>query len=331
MRARRKPARRTRNPATAERSLSWQKTYLEPDEWGDPREVKPPRWVTTVTPARVTRGHWRSPSTKEAIAIAERVGVDSYRLRNGEYGRARHLGAGNFGIAYLVEADDGPRVVKVPAATNIHQRPWSREEQTRNLLHEAGVANELGRKGFGCIPRTVFVRYGGGTPALVREYGEPVTSLSGPEYAALEKELVAIERKHGWHVADELSLYRRANGTVFVGDVGFWQAPKPRARGEKRRPWRDMESSLTFLLDQAQKTYGAPRVTELPRLWGIAALLHKRDRAPDDWDAELAQELLDDVASRAAEGVSTPRDLAPVITRARVILRRYGKPARRRH
>lgn len=324
----RRRTRPRRNPTIAERSSSREVTYRETDRYGDAWEVKPSKWKTTVTPPRLTRGHMRDPATAEATIVARHVLDRSFRLSNGEYGDTRLLGSGNFGIAYLVDSDSGPRVVKVSTAMSIHQRPWTRAEQVRNLMHEAGVANELGRKHLSIIPKTVYTHFDGGTPALVREYGEPVTSLTGAEYGALEAQLLNVERKYGWHVEDELALYRRADGSVFVGDVGFWRAP---SKG-KRRPWRDMDSSLKHLLEAAQKTYGAPNVTSLPRLLSIAAFMTPRraEKTPDDWDAELAQEYIDAVADRAKEGVPTPRWLAPVAARARLILRRYGKPARRR-
>jgi hypothetical protein len=323
-----RPAVKT-NSAMAERSRDWQTFETVTDEDGDTRERG--RWHTEITPARLTRGHAHEPETVDATRTASRVVAQSYRLANGESAWPRQLGAGNFGIAYRLETDDGPRVVKLAAATNVHGRPWTREEQTRNLLHEAGVANELSRLGFRCMPRTVFVRFAGGTPALVREYGEPAGALTGPEYGALEAELVAIEREHGWGVHDELSLYRRADGSVFVGDVGFWQAPRPLLAGEKRRPWKDFDSSLNGLLERAQRDHGmVPGVVPVPRLWTLASFLldtstnpRPRTELRDEMDVDLSQEFLDAVRERLDRGVPTPPSLSPWVAAAESVIRGY--------
>lgn len=65
----------------------------------------------------------------------------------------------------------------------------------------------------------------GATPAFVREWGEPVRSLTPAQYASLETELLAIERRERWIVQDALLVFARPDGTVFVGDVGYWHAP----------------------------------------------------------------------------------------------------------
>lgn len=321
------PRRAKPNSALAERSRDWQTFEVVTDEDGDTRERG--RWHTDTTPPRLTRGHAHEPETVEATRTASRVVAQSYRLANGESAWPRHLGGGNFGIAYRLETDDGPRVVKLAAATNVHGRPWTREEQTRNLLHEAGVANELSRLGFRCMPRTVFVRFAGGTPALVREYGEPAGPLTGPEYGALEEELVAIEREHGWGVHDELSLYRRADGSVFVGDVGFWQAPRPLLPGEKRRPWKAFDSSLHGLLGRAQTEHKVPDVTPLPRLLSIGAHLDRDDvTAPSEMAAGTAEDLVEDVAVREAVGIPTSKEVARLVALAREVMRAFGRPSK---
>lgn len=319
-----------RNDAVAERSRDWQtfETVTDADGYVTERG----RWHTDTTPPHLTRGHKHDPATIEATRTASHVVANSYRLGNGESAWPRHLGAGNFGIAWRIDTDDGPRVVKLAAATNVHNRPWTREEQTRNLLHEAGVANELRALGFSCVPRAVFVRFAGGTPALVREYGEPAGVLTGAEYADLEAQLVAIERVHGWQVHDDLALYRRADGTVFVGDVGFWQAPRPLLAGEKRRPWKDFDSSLNGLLERAQREHGiVPGVTTLPRFWTLTSFLldtsasaRPRTDVRDAMEADLSEEFLDTVRQRVEAGVPLPKELAPWIAAAEKVLQQHG-------
>jgi hypothetical protein len=328
----RKPApARKDNPARAERTSSREvvKTVGEGDD-----ERQRSRWVTDVQPARLTPGHAREPATLAATRTAERVVANSYSLSDGRAAWPERLGSGNFGIAYRLDTDDGPAVVKIATATNIHGRPWTRTEQTRNLLHEAGVANELTELGFRCMPRSVFVRFAGGTPAVVREYGEPAGPLSPEEYASLEADLVAIEREHGWRVNDDLALYRRADGSVYVGDVGFWQAPP---RDGAQRPWKAMDSSLGHLLDQVQREHGVPSVTTLPRLLSSASVLApspsrdpSKPRSPvvERFEAELAQEFLDAVRLRAEAGVPVPDAVAPMVRQAEALI--VGSDFRRR-
>ena len=321
---------RLRNPAIAERSRGYRTTYMGVDEYGDKIELKPPsKWKTDMTPARLTRGHDRLPETKDAARLAARLDMEGYQTSDGEWHRASHLGSGNFGHAYRVDTDDGPRVVKVPTAVSVHNRPWSLAEQTRNMMHEAGIANELAAKGYSIIPRIVFTRYGGGTPTLVREYGEPAGTLTPVEYAKLEKELVDIERKHGWHVYDELALYRRRNGSIFVGDVGFWQAPEKRLRGAKRKPWKEFDSALGGLLSRAQRDYGVPTVTTLPRLLSECQLVDRDDtKAPSDFVVGMMEDFVDEIADRRAIGIPTTREIARGERLARRIIRAFGRPSK---
>ena len=330
MRRRTARPKRQRNPAIAERSRSYRTTYMGVDEYGDKIELKPPsKWKTDMTPARLTRGHDRLPETIEASRWAARLDMEGYQTRDGEWHRATHLGSGNFGHAYRVNTDDGPRVVKVPTAVSVHNRPWSRAEQTRNMMHEAGIANELAAKGYSVIPRIVFTRYGGGTPTLVREYGEPAGTITPVEYAKLEQQLVDIERKHGWHVYDELALYRRANGSIFVGDVGFWQAPEKRVRGAKRKPWKEFDSSLGGLLSRAQRDYGVPSVTTLARLLSTGQHFDRADvREPSELAAGMAEDFIEEVADRRAEGIPTSREIAKYVRLARRVTRPFGRPSK---
>jgi hypothetical protein len=329
MRRRTTRPKRLRNPAIAERSRDYRTTYMGVDEYGDKIELKPPsKWKTDMTPARLTRGHDRLPETIEAARWAARLDMEGYRTRDGEYHRAQHLGSGNFGHAYRVDTDDGPRVVKVPTAVSIHQRPWSLAEQTRNMLHEAGIANELAAKGYSVIPRIVFTRYGG-TPTLVREYGEPAGTITPVEYAGLERQLVEIERKHGWGVHDNLALYRRRNGSIFVGDVGFWRAPEKRPRGTKRKPWKEFDSSLGSLLSLAQRDYGVPSVTTLARLLAEGQHFDRDDvKAPSDFAAGMAEDFIEEVEGRRAEGIPTSREIARYVRLARRVIRAFGRPSK---
>jgi hypothetical protein len=299
------------------------------DEYGDKIELKPPsRWKTDTTPARLTRGHNRLPETIEAARSASRLDMEGYRTSDGEYRRAQHLGSGNFGHAYRVDTDDGPRVVKVPTSVSMHQRPWSHVEQTRNMMHEAGVANELASKGYRCIPKIVFTRHGG-TPTLVREYGEPVETMTAKEYASLERELVDIERKRGWRVLDDLALYRRRNGSIFVGDVGFWQAPEKRVRGTKRAPWKAFDSSLDSLLRKAQRDYGGPSVRTLPTMLSHGKHFDRDDvRDPSEIAAGIAEDFLGDIADRREHGIPPSPELKRYAVMARRVTRAFGRPSK---
>jgi hypothetical protein len=334
-----KPRRDTRscarNPLRAERYRD--EDYVERVGEGD--DAYDRRNTRTITyPPRVSRDHWKRPDTAEAARIASRLKLapQSYSFtRDGkrQYGYVEPLGSGNFGAAYKIEADDAPRVVKLATATNVHGRPWMRDEQTRNLRQEAGIANELASLGYSIIPRTTYVELDGGTPALVREYGEPLQTMTGTEYAELEGQLLAIERKHGWGVHDELSLYRRRDGSIFVGDVGFWRAPSILAKGKKRREWRAMDSSLNGLLQEAQRRHGVPPVATAPRLISMGSFTvsrgPKREKM-DDLYAELSQDFLNDVAAREAAGVPVPSDVRSLVRSAQAELAAYGKPAPQR-
>lgn len=291
-------------------------------------------WTTDLTPPRLTRGHMREQATLDAAKIARRTDGEIYRLplRPGEeyrVSRARYIDAGNFGAAFQVEVDDGFRIVKIPSAIDVQQRAWTREAQTRNLRHEAGVANELVAKGYRCIPRSVYTEFGGGTPAIVREYGEPAGTITGPEYSELERELVEIERKYGWSVHDKLALYRRVDDTVFVADVGFWTAPRKRAKSAKPRKWDAFDSDLPHLLEKAQKEHGVTSVQTLPRLLSHANTIMKHTWKRDihAMEADLAQDFLTSLKERVDAGMQNPRETLPAKRRAEELLAKYGKPA----
>ena len=245
------------------------------------------------------------------------------------YGHAQLVGTGNFGMVYRVDDARGPVAVKLPAAHDLARAAWSRDKQTDWMRQEAGVANELAAKGYSVIPRGVYTEFEGGTPAFVREWGEPVTSLTGQEFADLERQLLAIERRHGWRIHDDLVLYRRADGTVFVGDVGFWEAPRP---GPKRK-WEAMQSDLPHLVQKLLKAVpllspdGAPArvrfVTDLELLARLITTFYemRKDMPPRGLDLKMAQELLDGVAAREAAGIPTARLFRREMKMARALLR----------
>lgn len=165
-------------------------------------------WHTT--PPVLTDGHFDRPEVTFATFVAELCE---------EFGEP--LGEGNFGSAYYVETDAEAFVVKLPAEFDIHGKPWTEKEKRENLMHEAGVANELAALGVSIVPSIVYVELPDGSPALVREYGAPVSKLFPEEFFDLERALVEVEQM-GWSVQDELELYERRDGTIFVGDVGVW-------------------------------------------------------------------------------------------------------------
>lgn len=185
--------------------------------------------------------------------------VAAARLADRVIGRdVQRLGRGNFGEAFLVQTQGCPVVVKVSARDDIHGRPWARAAQVENFMHEAGVASELRDLGFTVLPDTTYVELESGWPALVREYGEPAGRLTGEEYDELEQALFAIEGE-GWRVRDTLDPYRRPNGTMFIGDVGIWQAP---VEGRSELP----ESDLDWLLESMAHAHGVRLTVSLPRL-----------------------------------------------------------------
>jgi hypothetical protein len=289
-----------------------------------PNPVRARRGSDSVAKPRLTRGHLSLPETREAAKRAARTTLRTgFSWRDGgtdedpvyRYGHAQLVGTGNFGMVYRVDDARGPVAVKLPAAHDLARAAWTRDKQTDWMRQEAGVANELAAKGYSVIPRGVYTEFEGGTPAFVREWGEPATSITGPEYADLERQLLAIERRHGWRIHDDLVLYRRADGTLFVGDVGFWEAPRP----GPRRKWEAMQSDLPHLVQKLGVTTpvlspeGAPTsvrfVTSLETLARITAARYERRKniPPGRLDMNMAQELLDGVAAREAAGIPTAR------------------------
>jgi hypothetical protein len=181
--------------------------------------------------ATLTQGHMDEPAVRAARQVARRA------LTHGQ-----KLGEGFFGVAYLVDG----RVVKLPRYEVPYRPRKSLKEARAWLLHEAGVANELSESGFSIIPEIVYVELEDGSPALVREYGEPAGKLSAAELHDLERQLWEIEQTGTeWDVADDLLLLRRKDGTVFVGDVGFW-----RARSEPRKHDHMDSSDIPLLMSK---------------------------------------------------------------------------------
>lgn len=329
---------RKRNSAVARRHERREVVDVGQDEWG--YETRSRRVEEIDTPAHVTADHWNDPAVIEARALAEALRWEHNTL----------LGVGNFGVAYHARGRDGapPKVVKMPAAHNMHGQPWGRDAQRHNLLHEAGVANELAALGYAVVPRGVYTEWDGGTPTFVREYGEPVTTLTPAEYGALEAELLSIEQDQRWRVEDDLQLYRRPDGSVFVGDVGVWQAPSGHTK-----TWSDYDSSLRHKLEEVQQKYlpglaerapgpHPPRegyeyvlripVATLPGLadaakWVAEAHAKGAERYEGKGGAFLrknaaqsATRFLDALAARDGLGVPTPAALRAVAPSARALL-----------
>lgn len=255
------------NSAVAKRDFWRHRTVTRTNRWGEQEETR--EGYSEIEPAHLTADHWQDPAVIAAKDVANRTRSWSFALRpaasdeeSSLIGQSRQVGQGNFGIVYRVDTLDGPRRVKIPAPYNVHQKTWTWEEQRANLLHDVGVSNEVRALGFDVVPVQVYTEFGG-TPALVGEWGEPVTELSGAEYGALEEALVAIERDHGWRVRDDLQVYRRPDGSVYVGDVGFWGAPDPQQK------WTHQTTALPQLLDKLQQQTLAGLTVDPERLKGI--------------------------------------------------------------
>jgi len=226
-------------------------------------------------------GHHALPDTRAAVHIAEAARA----------GRGEKLGTGNFGTVYRVDTAAGTFAVKFPADVNIHGQAWDPEVQIRNFKHEAGVANTISRMGYAdLMPDSRYVELHDGQVAIVREYGEPVTGLSIPEFVRLEEMLTTLDRKHFWEPHDDLQLYRRADGSVYVADVGFWH--KRRGPGDRR----SAPSSNFSSLKQTAKEFVQRGIREVPVL---GELLYRIDRIRRDrrgvqggsqWRAEFFKE-----------------------------------------
>lgn len=202
-------------------------------------------------------GHHALPDTRAAVQIAEAA-----RSRGTDF----ELGRGNFGVVYRVDTSAGPFAVKFPAYANIHGEPWSTADQIRNFKHEAGVSSVIARMGYAdLMPDNRFVELHDGLVAIVREYGEPVTSLSRAEFIRLEEMLTKLDRKHSWEPHDDLQLYRRPDGSVYVADVGFWH--------KSRKP-----SNQFHYLKVIAKEYVQQGVGEVPVLGELLHMVSDRIR-----------------------------------------------------
>lgn len=225
--------------------------------FGDDYDAQPHgRSVYVTTPAAIVES---SPRDEGALATAQWAASATARPPWKEPLTIR-LGRGNFGEAYLVHSKTGDALVKVAARDDGWGRPWDREAQIENFVHEAGVANELRALGFTVVPETTYVLLDNGWPALVREYGDTAKALTLDEYVELERQLTDIEMR-GWRVRDDMTLYRRPNGSVFVGDLGMWEAPtegfiKP----------SDLGFALDIVLTAQTNLRSKVQLVSLPRL-----------------------------------------------------------------
>jgi hypothetical protein len=292
-----------KNPARAGRSEYRSREVREIRDGGPYYTVKS-EWLTH--PPTLTEGHFDLPEVREATVVAE---------HGREYGA--FLGRGNFGLTYLTTTVHGPVVVKVaaPEALYGNRQPWSRVAQQNNMMHEAGVANELADMGYDVVPRTTYVELADGTPALVREYGDLADSVTPVEFYALETRLLALEKATGWRVQDDLLVLRRPDGSLFIGDVGIWQPPSVRPGKTGTYDWRD--SSLDVLLSKfAETAFGQRDVSSLPRIEYLLKALSSRDARPakqtrmqEIMQQDLRRQVQEALASREAVGIPSPRAL----------------------
>lgn len=298
-RQRRTPARvwkKRKNPARARRSENRKIEKHSVDEFGEEWTDVDYEWVDY--PPFLTEGHFDLPMVKEAARIASRAK------------ESKQLGRGHFGEAFVVETSKGPVIVKVAAERMLYQdqRPWTRKEQQANLMHEAGVANELEEMGYDIVPRSVYVELDDGTPAIVREYGEEVApgELSGREFYDLENALFSLEEDTGWRVQDDLLLLRRPDGSLFIGDVGIWAAPDVGRQRKERLLYSNLPSLLTKL---GERLFGQ-RVWSLGEVQRLQKRLeeHRREgRDPDHVFTKMFRKDLEKVlASREAVGIPSP-------------------------
>ena len=281
-----------RNPARAGRDEYRSREVRELRD-GEPYYTTKNEWLTH--PPHLTEGHFDLDAVKEAAAIASQAR---------ENGMA--LGRGHFGETFRVETSKGPVVVKLAAATMLYaeRRAWTREEQQRNLMHEAGVANELSEMGFSIVPETVYVELSDGTPAIVREYGEVVSHLWPREFYDIERQLLALEQQTRWRVQDDLLVLRRADGSLFIGDVGIWQPPTIRQGASGKTDHASLES---LLADLAERSFGEAVLT-LPQIQ--AHVIRLQDNDDDDaFFVKLRRDSLrKGLAARARLGIPSPAE-----------------------
>ena len=272
--------------------------------------------------ATLTDGHFDAATVKAATKIAQKA------RRQG-----KKLGRGNFGEVYGI----GGHVVKFPVLEG-YNRQKTPAEARGYLLHEAGVANELAEAGHRVVPVTVFVELPDGTPALVREYGEPLSKVTTDEIAALEKGLYAVEAtgKQGWDVSDELLVMRRKDGSLFVADVGWW-----RARKKARKHNYEDRSDVPGLLSYWAKGVGLPTNIQKAlnidfnyKIGRVYALMEDMKDAEDEDDLFVVLLAEDEVPelqaasdARTDLGFPVPAAAAKALKDARAALAAFGVSA----
>jgi hypothetical protein len=260
------------------------------------RASREPAYVEPTVPL----GYFDRPE----VVAAGRVAADVLRA-------GRLLGTGNFGQVF----GHGQRAVKVPAHTNMHGDVWSRQKVEPYLIHEAGVANELSARGHSVVPTVVLTRTPDGTLALLREMGAPPGVVTAAELGQLEAQLEAVEAD-GWDVDDELAVFRRQDGSLFVADVGWWR-PRPGPRGSSPMDSSDLPSLLSRLArtlrhgEDVQRAMSA--VVSIPDEDFMGML--RRTIDPDDVIAEIFREdtlpdMVESAALRRAVGLPVPERLS---------------------
>jgi hypothetical protein len=264
---------------------------------------------------RVPPGYFDRPE----VVAAGRVAADVLR--------AGHLlGTGNFGQVF----GHGQRAVKVPAHTNMRGDVWSKQNVEPYLIHEAGVANELAARGHSVVPTVVLTRTPDGTLALLRELGAPPGVVTAAELGQIEAQLEAVEAD-GWDVDDELAVFRRQDGSLFVADVGWWR-PRLRPRGSSPMDASDLPSLLYYLartLGHNEDTQRALSATSsIPDEEFIDMLRGVVD--PDDVIVELFREdympdMVESAERRRAVGLPVPDRLARAISAIQQQLDRLGR------
>lgn len=305
-------------------------TFPQDGEWADRKRntVFARRSFRAEDQPRITRDHFDDPAVREAAGIAARTTSQQGYMVGDRYERPERIGQGNFGMVYRVPDATGSHAVKLPAAHDLHNAAWSREAQTSWIRHEAGVANELAARGYTIIPRGVYTEFGQGTPAFVREWGEPVQTLTPGQFATLERELLAIEREKGWTVADELLVLKRPDGSVFIADVGLWTPPSSAA---DRASWSSARSNAVELLAALLRNvpvmqHGVPhRPVLMPSLE-----IHARSvrgvvddgEAPTAYDQRTAERLLAEIAERDLLGLPVPAEVRAAVPAALELLSR---------
>ena len=273
--------------------------------------------------ATLTDGHLDSATVEAATRIAIAAQTDG-----------EELGSGNFGRAVRFQG----HIVKFPLLTDMHGRTRTMEEARGYLMHEAGVANELAEAGHAVVPVTVYVELPDGSPALVREYGEVLESVSPEEIGGLEQALYAIETtgEYGWDVADALLVMRRQDESLFVADVGFW-----RVRGKTRQHGVYDSSEIPDLLSRWARDQGLSKEmqsalsTDFVRYTsGITSLVTELGESDPSDDAndvlagmlaeDYAASLVDKADTRLSLGLPVPTDVLELIDRIEKVLIPFG-------